>query len=100
MPINRLHIQDFLSLSAQVTVLDVRSPGEYEQAHIPGALSFPLFTNEERRVIGTAYKQESREKAVKIGLDSFGKNLLPMVEAAEKILPAKGEVVVHCWRGG
>lgn len=81
-------------------VLDVRSPGEYAHAHIPGAVSFPLFTNDERKIIGTAYKQESREKAVKIGLESFGKNLLSMVETAEKIIPSKGEVIVHCWRGG
>lgn len=100
MPITRFHIQDLLHTRGQIPVLDVRSPAEYEHAHIPGAVSFPLFTNEERKIIGTAYKQESREKAVKIGLESFGQNLLPLVEAAEKILPPKSEVIIHCWRGG
>ncbi|HQU56527.1 MAG TPA: rhodanese-like domain-containing protein, partial [Chitinophagaceae bacterium] len=53
-------------------VLDVRSPGEYNHAHIPGAYSFPIFSDEERKIIGTTYKQKSRELAVKIGLDFFG----------------------------
>ena len=110
MPIARIQIEEFLALSGtsmatgtrteKMPVLDVRSPTEYEHAHIPGALSFPLFTNEERKTIGTAYKQESREKAIKIGLASFGQNLLPMIEQAEKILPPKSDVIVHCWRGG
>lgn len=104
MAINKLSIESFLEFAKLHPVLDVRSPGEYSQAHIPVATSFPLFTNDERRVVGTAYKQESREKAIKIGLDYFGKNMVSMVEHAEKIILAnKGasrEVGVHCWRGG
>jgi tRNA 2-selenouridine synthase len=104
MAINKLSIEDFLVFAKQHPVLDVRSPGEFEHAHIPGALSFPLFTNEERKVVGTAYKQESREKAIKIGLDYFGKNMVNLVEAAEKIIltnkNSSREVGVHCWRGG
>jgi len=104
MPISKLNIEEFLFFAQSNTVLDVRSPGEYEHAHIPGALSFPIFNNEERKIIGTAYKQESREKAIKIGLDSFGKNMVRMVEEAEKISAqrkdASREVGIHCWRGG
>jgi tRNA 2-selenouridine synthase len=102
--ITKLHIEEFLALANTLPVLDVRSPGEYNHAHIPGAISFPLFSNEERRIIGTAYKQESREKAIKIGLEAFGKNLVSRVEEAEKLVNSKGapakEVIVHCWRGG
>lgn len=65
MPIEKITIQQFLELAHQYPVLDVRSPGEYEHAHIPGAYSLPLFTNEERRVVGTAYKQESKQAAIK-----------------------------------
>ncbi|MCC6370987.1 MAG: tRNA 2-selenouridine(34) synthase MnmH [Bacteroidia bacterium] len=104
MAINRIQINDFLEFAKSHPVLDVRSPGEYEHAHIPGALSFPLFTNEERKIVGTAYKQQSRENAIKIGLDYFGKNLVSMVENAEKILKehpsGTREIGVHCWRGG
>ncbi len=104
MAVIKIHIDEFLPLLNTLPVLDVRSPGEYSHAHIPGAVSFPLFTNEERRVVGTAYKQESREKAIKIGLAAFGKNLVGMVEEAERLTGSKAapakEVVVHCWRGG
>ena len=109
--VHKTTIGEFLTLAETFPVLDVRSPGEYEQAHIPGAYSFPLFTDEERKVVGTAYKQQSREQAIKIGLDYFGLKMRAMVERAEAITAAHtypdGEagkphrtVLVHCWRGG
>jgi tRNA 2-selenouridine synthase len=84
-------------------ILDVRSPGEFTHAHIPDAISFPLFSDEERATVGTAYKQESREIAIKIGLDFFGPKMRKMVELAEEICAGdenKKTVIVHCWRGG
>lgn len=106
MAVTKIHIEEFLQLAQQHPVLDVRSPGEYKHAHIPGAVSFSLFTDEERKVVGTAYKQKSREEAIKIGLDYFGVKMRKMVEEAEKIADSyKSEVdsktvLVHCWRGG
>ncbi len=100
MPITKLNIQDFLKLDI---ILDVRSPGEYDHAHIPAAISLPLFTNEERKIVGTAYKQESRERAIKIGLDFFGVKTVKLIETVEKIIAEKKtgkELGVHCWRGG
>jgi tRNA 2-selenouridine synthase len=104
MPVQKTDIENFLSLAATHPVLDVRSPGEYGHAHIPAAWSLPLFTDEERKVVGTAYKQQSREEAIKIGLDYFGSKMRGMVEQVEVLLqqgkyPAK-TVLVHCWRGG
>jgi tRNA 2-selenouridine synthase len=104
MSISKLSITEFLSAPSSVPVLDVRSPSEFAHAHIPGAISFPIFSDEERKIIGTAYKQESREKAIKIGLDAFGKKMAAMVEQLERYfadnkIPGK-EVRVHCWRGG
>ncbi len=73
-------------------------------AHVPRAFSFPIFSNEERKEIGTAYKQVSRESAIKIGLEHFGKKLLAFVEQADAILQQSASssktVAVHCWRGG
>lgn len=105
MGIKKLTIQEFLPMTEQYPVLDVRSPGEYNHAHIPGALSLPLFTDEERKVVGTAYKQESREKAIKIGLDYFGTKMRSMVETVEALMAAQEDksnktILVHCWRGG
>ena len=80
MPAQKIAIDRFLELSQQFPVLDVRSPGEYLRAHIPGAYSFPLFTDEERAMVGTAYKQQGRETAIKIGLDYFGVKMRTMVK--------------------
>jgi tRNA 2-selenouridine synthase len=80
-------------------LLDVRSPAEFEKGHIPGAVSFPLFSNEERAEVGTIYKQENPEAAMLVGLDFVGKKMRYFVEAAGKIARRK-KVVVHCWRGG
>lgn len=100
MAIEKIHIEQFLELAKQHPVLDVRSPGEYKHAHIPGVCSLPLFTDEERKIVGTAYKQESREQAIKLGLDFFGVKMRKMVEEAEQLSSNSKTVLVHCWRGG
>jgi tRNA 2-selenouridine synthase len=118
MAAEKIHIEQFLELSKQYPVLDVRSPGEFVHAHIPGAYSLPLFTDEERKIVGTTYKQQSREQAIKIGLDFFGPKMKRMVEEVESLVDShKSEVdsklknsklqtkdsrlvLVHCWRGG
>ncbi len=98
MAVQSIELSNFLELSSKFPVLDVRSPGEYGHAHIPGAYSLPLFSDEERAVVGTAYKQQSREQAIKIGLDFFGPKMRPMVEQVEAM--KTDTVLVHCWRGG
>jgi tRNA 2-selenouridine synthase len=95
----RLPLSDFLQVSADAPILDARAPVEYAQGHIPGAVSFPLFSDEERARIGTTYKQVSQDKAVLVGLDFFGPKMSRMVKQAQKIAPNK-EVRLHCWRGG
>ena len=69
MAIEKLNIDQFLELAKDHPVIDVRSPGEFLHAHIPGAVNLPLFNDEERKVVGTLYKQKSREEAIKAGLD-------------------------------
>lgn len=101
MPIEKLPIDRFLELGKKIPVLDVRSPGEYKHAHIPGAYNLPLFTDEERKIVGTAYKQQSREAAIKIGLGYFGTKMREMIEYVESLAgSAQRQVLVHCWRGG
>jgi tRNA 2-selenouridine synthase len=116
MAIQRVSITEFLTLAENFPVLDVRSPGEFAHAHIPGAHSLPLFTDEERKVVGTAYKQQSKQVAVKIGLKYFGVKMVEMVEQVEKLVKSlqpkskttdssttenqTSTVLVHCWRGG
>lgn len=104
MPAEKKNINELLHLIPETALIDVRSPGEYKHAHIPGAISMPLFTDEERSVVGTTYKQQSRQAAIKIGLDFFGPKMKAMVEQAEALFNGTPEqvktVVVHCWRGG
>jgi len=91
---------DFLSAQAEGRpVLDVRSPGEYAQGHIPGALSFPLFTDEERAAVGTVYKQKSKEAALELGLEYVGPKMAGFVREAKRLAPQR-RLAVHCWRGG
>ncbi len=123
----KIHIEQFLELAKHHPVIDVRSPAEYKHAHIPGVNSLPLFTDEERKIVGTAYKQQSREAAIKLGLDFFGPKMKKMVEDVEGItgnsstvaqrqlaignevpavagsgLPTSDSrlILVYCWRGG
>ena len=99
MAIKKLTIEEFLALAKEFPVLDVRSPGEYNHAHIPGAYSLPLFTDEERKVVGTTYKQKSREDALELGLRYVGPKMAEFVQTARQIAPSR-RVAVHCWRGG
>jgi tRNA 2-selenouridine synthase len=88
-----------MSASAQRVLLDVRSPAEFAQGHIPGAVAFPLFSDEERARVGTSYKQNGPDRAIELGLQIVGPRLVDYVRAARKIADGK-PLALHCWRGG
>jgi tRNA 2-selenouridine synthase len=92
-----LPVTDFLA--STFPVVDVRSPGEFAHGHIPGAHNHPLFTDEERAIVGTLYKQQGRDAAVLEGLRIVGPKLATIVEHARAAAP-DGRIRVHCWRGG
>ena len=116
MAVQKINIDEFIietSVSIGVSIrssilIDVRSSAEFEHAHIPSALNLPLFNNEERAMIGTSYKKQSREAAIKAGLPIFGTKMLPMIETVEAWITArqkendltKPTLYIHCWRGG
>lgn len=114
MPIEKTDIETFLKLSKDYPVLDVRSPGEFAHAHIPSACSVPLFTDEQRKVIGTAYKKQSRKTAVEIGINYFSERMKSVQKETVKIVEEwikhhpmesvkkadQSTLLVHCWRGG
>jgi len=95
----QIAINDFLQLSTPVALIDVRTPAEFEQGHIPGAFNIPLFTNEERVKVGTTYKQVGREEAILLGFDLTGSKWSGFIKCALEIAPDK-KIAVHCWRGG
>ncbi|TKG92837.1 tRNA 2-selenouridine(34) synthase MnmH [Puteibacter caeruleilacunae] len=92
-----LSVEQFIKEAPKGTILDIRSPKEYEQGHIPGAQSFPLFTNDERAEVGTLYKKKGKDQAVIRGLQFVGPKMADFVIAAKKI---GGPLYLHCWRGG
>lgn len=90
-------IQDFLACPAPL--IDVRSPGEFEQGHIPDAVNIPLFSNDERAHIGTVYVRRSRDEAMQIGYEYANPKKQWFLDEVRKVAPA-GPVAIHCWRGG
>lgn len=80
-------------------IIDVRTPAEFENGHIPGAVNIPLFSNEERAEVGTVYKQESSVDAFELGYKFVEPKLNWFVEEAKKVMRDQ-ELVVYCWRGG
>lgn len=91
-------INEFLRCPSPL--LDVRSPSEFIQGHIPGAISFPLFTDCERAQIGTVYKQQGKDAAVKLGLHFVGPKLSSYIERAENLAPLQKHLRLYCSRGG
>ncbi|MFH0759352.1 MAG: tRNA 2-selenouridine(34) synthase MnmH [Bacteroidota bacterium] len=95
-----IQIEQFLTLAATHPVIDVRSPSEFARGHIPGALNIPLFDDQERTEVGTAYKQVNKEAAMYLGLDFAGKKLVQLAKEGERKAGKRKILLVHCWRGG
>ena len=79
------------------TFVDVRSPKEFEEDCIPGAINIPLFSNEERAIVGTLYKQVGKDIAIEKGLEIVSSKLPEMINEYKKL---KGKIIIYCWRGG
>lgn len=89
-----------IELDGDYALVDVRSNGEYKEFTIPGAVNIPIFNDEERSTIGTIYKNESIEKAKKVGIQMVSNKLLEMYEKFSTLKNDYREVVVFCERGG
>lgn len=82
-------------------LVDVRTPAEFAEATIPGAVNVPIFSDEERVRIGTLYKQEGKGVARKLGIELVAPRIPALLEQIETARCGhKGPVVVFCWRGG
>lgn len=79
------------------TLVDVRSPGEFEESTIPGSMNIPIFSNDERAEVGTLYKQVGPEAAKERGLEIFSAKLPQFIAAFQQI---NTPITVFCWRGG
>jgi tRNA 2-selenouridine synthase len=96
----RLAIDAFLQGSGPV--VDVRTPAEFAQGHIPGARNLPLFSDGERAEVGTTYKHQGRQAAVQLGLALVGPQLavLGTTLTAWSAEAGGAPLRLHCWRGG
>ncbi len=94
---NEISYEETLTLENPLYV-DVRSPGEFGDDHIPGAVNLPIFDNDERKEIGTLYKMVGRETAVLRGTEVGGRRI---GEIINRISEVKGrDIVIYCARGG
>jgi tRNA 2-selenouridine synthase len=97
--IHPVSISDFLHNPDAPLLADVRTPAEFAHGHIPGAFNLPIFSNEERVLVGTTYKQVGREAAILLGFDLTGPKWSGFIKQALEKAPSK-KIALHCWRGG
>jgi len=81
-------------------IIDVRTPLEFEEDHIPGAINCPVLSNEERITVGTLYKQVSPFEARKVGAALISRNIATHLETRFHDKPKSWKPLVYCWRGG
>lgn len=81
-------------------IIDVRSPGEFLDDHLPGAVNMPVLDDDERALVGTIYKQESAFRARKIGGALVARRAGLNIERHLLDKPGSYRPLVYCWRGG
>ena len=81
-------------------IIDVRTPAEFAEDHLPGAINCPVFSNEERIIVGTLYKQSSPFEARKVGAAMVAKNIARHLETRFSDHPKSWRPLIYCWRGG
>lgn len=80
-------------------LVDARSPGEFAEDHLPGAVNWPVLDDEERRIVGTLYKQDPHA-ARRLGATLVARNVARLLEERTGDLPKNWRPLVYCWRGG
>jgi len=98
-PLTLTRISDLTELGFD-SVIDVRSPAEYAEDHLPGAISLPVLDDAERAIVGTIYKQESPFRARKVGAAMVAANAARHLAGVLADKPGSWKPLVYCWRGG
>ena len=101
MSLVKISAQDALGTLGNFSdVIDARSEGEFAEDHLPGAINWPSLNNEERKLVGTEYKQISAFDAKKRGAALVAKNIATHIERDVLSKPRDWQPLVYCWRGG
>lgn len=82
------------------SIIDVRSPSEFAEDHIPGAINCPVLDDEERVRVGTIYKQVNAFEAKKIGAAIVARNIGHHIDSLFLDKPRDWKPLIYCWRGG
>ena len=82
------------------TIIDVRSPGEFTEDHVPGAVNLPVLSDAERAEVGTIYVQTSKFDARRIGAAYIAKNVADHLQGRLRDKPGGWRPLLYCWRGG
>ncbi len=93
------YTKDYLS-SGFTTIIDVRSPSEYAEDHIPGSINMPVLNDTERAEIGTMYKQVGSFEAKRCGAALVSRNISYLLEKKLNNAPRNFSPLIYCWRGG
>jgi tRNA 2-selenouridine synthase len=96
-PGHRVSVDD---LSKRVDRIDVRSPSEFAEDHLPGAMNLPVLDDDERALVGTTYVQQSAFEARKAGAAIVARNIARIVETHVRDKPPEWAPLIYCWRGG
>src|SRR5258705_10505079 len=81
-------------------IIDVRTPLEFAEDHIPGAINAPVLSNEERVIVGTMYKQVSPFEATRVGAAMVARNIAHHLDTTFADRPKNWRPLIYCWRGG
>lgn len=101
MKYNTLDINAFMELADQASsiIIDVRSEGEFQQGHIPGAINIPLLNNAQRHQVGICYKEKGQQAAIDLGFELVGPFFAEKIAQARSMVSDK-HIAIYCWRGG
>jgi tRNA 2-selenouridine synthase len=88
------------ALSRYDMLIDARSPGEFAEDHLPGAVNLPVLSDQERAEVGTIYVQDDRFRARRVGGAYVARNVAHHLETALSDKPGGFRPLVYCWRGG
>ena len=88
------------AIEAFDTVIDARSPSEFAEDRLPGAINCPVLDDAERALVGTTYKQQSSFEAKRLGAPLVAKNIARHIEERFAVQPRTWKPLVYCWRGG
>lgn len=88
------------ALAVHDAIIDVRSPSEFAEDHLPGAVNLPVLTDAERAEVGALYVRKSKFLARRLGAAMVARNIAAHLDGALADRDGSFRPLVHCWRGG